>query len=52
MKFNLLLKRRSVKSLTSPLKRKFVASMDKSEFKNDPDYSDFVTPTYDFYEDE
>jgi hypothetical protein len=26
--------------------------MDKSGFKDDPDYADFVTPTYDCYEDD
>jgi hypothetical protein len=26
--------------------------MDKSDFKDDPDYADFVTPTYDCYEDD
>jgi hypothetical protein len=26
--------------------------MDKNDFKDDPDYSDFVTPTYDCYEDD
>jgi hypothetical protein len=34
------------------IEKKFVASMDKSDFKDDPDYADFVTPTYDFYEDD
>jgi hypothetical protein len=34
------------------IKKKFGASMDKSDFKDDPDYADFVTPTYDFYEDD
>jgi hypothetical protein len=28
------------------------ASMNKSDFKDYPDYADFVTPTYDFYEDD
>jgi hypothetical protein len=26
--------------------------MDKSDFKDDPDYADFVTPYYDCYEDD
>jgi hypothetical protein len=39
MKVNLQLKRRSVKSLTFPL------------IKDDPEYSYFVTQTYDCYED-
>jgi hypothetical protein len=26
--------------------------MDKNDFKDDPDYADFVTPTYDCYEDD
>jgi hypothetical protein len=34
------------------IEKKFGASMDKSDFKDDPDYADFVTPTYDFYEDD
>jgi hypothetical protein len=34
------------------IEKKFGASMDKSDFKDDPDYADFVTPTYDCYEDD
>jgi hypothetical protein len=26
--------------------------MDNNDFKDDPDYADFVNPTYDFYEDD
>jgi hypothetical protein len=26
--------------------------MDKNDFKDDPDYANFVTPTYDCYEDD
>jgi hypothetical protein len=26
--------------------------MDKNDLKDDPDYADFVTPTYDCYEDD
>jgi hypothetical protein len=26
--------------------------MDIDDFKDDPDYADFVTPTYDYYEDD
>jgi hypothetical protein len=26
--------------------------MNKSDFKDDPDYADFLTPTYDCYEDD
>jgi hypothetical protein len=26
--------------------------MNKDDFQNDPDYADFVTPTYDCYEDD
>jgi hypothetical protein len=26
--------------------------MDKNDFKDGPDYADFVTPTYDWYEDD
>jgi hypothetical protein len=29
------------------IKKKFGASMDKNDFKDDPDYADFVMPTYD-----
>jgi cytochrome c1 len=32
------------------IEKKFGASMDKNDFKDDPDYADFVTPTYDCYE--
>jgi hypothetical protein len=32
------------------IEKKFGPSMDKNDFKDDPDYADFVTPTYDFYE--
>jgi hypothetical protein len=52
MKFNLLLKIRSVNSLTWPLRRKNGASMDKSDFKNEPDYAYFVIPTYYCYKDD
>jgi hypothetical protein len=34
------------------IKKKFDASMDKNDLKDDPDYADFVTPTYDCYEDD
>jgi hypothetical protein len=34
------------------IEKKFGASMDKSDFKDDPDYADFVTPTYYCYEDD
>jgi hypothetical protein len=34
------------------IEKKFCASMDKHDFKDDPDYADFVTPTYDCYEDD
>jgi hypothetical protein len=34
------------------IEKKFGASMDKSDFKDDPDYADFLTPNYDCYEDE
>jgi hypothetical protein len=33
------------------IEKKFGASMDKNYFKDDPDYADFVTPTYDCYKD-
>jgi hypothetical protein len=29
------------------IEKKFGATMDKNDFKDDPDYEDFVTPTYD-----
>jgi hypothetical protein len=32
------------------VEKKFGPSMDKSDLKDDPDYADFVTPTYDCYE--
>jgi hypothetical protein len=31
---------------------KFGTAMNKDDFQNDPDYADFVTPTYDCYEDD
>jgi hypothetical protein len=34
------------------IEKKFGASMDKNYFKDDPDYTEFVTPTYDCYEDD
>jgi hypothetical protein len=34
------------------IEKKVGASMDKSDFKYDPDYVDFVIPTYDCYEDD
>jgi hypothetical protein len=34
------------------IEKKFGASMDKNDFKYDPDYADFVNPTYDCYEDD
>jgi hypothetical protein len=34
------------------IENKFGTSMDKNDFKDDPDYADFVTPTYDCYEDD
>jgi hypothetical protein len=33
------------------IEKRYGASMDKSDFKDDPDYAYFFTPTYDFYED-
>jgi hypothetical protein len=33
------------------IEKKFCASMDKSDFKDDPHYAEFVTSTYDCYED-
>jgi hypothetical protein len=33
------------------IEKKFGPSMNKSDLKDDPDYADFVTPTYDCYED-
>jgi hypothetical protein len=32
------------------VEKKFGPSMDMDDFKDDPDYADFVTPTYDCYE--
>jgi hypothetical protein len=34
------------------IEKKCGASMDKNDFKDDPEYADFVTPIYDFYEDD
>jgi hypothetical protein len=34
------------------IEKKFGTSMDKNDFKDDPDYVDFVTPTYYCYEDD
>jgi hypothetical protein len=34
------------------IENKYDASMYKSDFKDDPDYTDFVIPTYDCYEDD
>jgi hypothetical protein len=34
------------------IENKFDASINKSDFKDDPDYADFLTPTYDCYEDD
>jgi hypothetical protein len=33
------------------IEKKICASMNKSDFKDDPEYAYFVTPTYDCYED-
>jgi hypothetical protein len=33
------------------IEEKFGPVMNKDDFQNDPDYADFVTPTYDCYED-
>jgi hypothetical protein len=34
------------------IEKKYGASMNKNDFKDDPDYANFVTPTYDCYEDD
>jgi hypothetical protein len=34
------------------IEKKYGASMNNSDFKDDPDYADFVKPTYDCYEDD
>jgi hypothetical protein len=34
------------------VEKKFGPSMDMDDFKDDPDYADFVTSTYDCYEDD
>jgi hypothetical protein len=52
MKFNLQLKERSVEEFDIAIENKFGASMNKSDFKDDPYYADFVTPIYDCYEDD
>jgi hypothetical protein len=33
------------------IEENFGPAMNKYDFQNDPDYADFVTPTYDCYED-
>jgi hypothetical protein len=34
------------------IEKKYGLPMNEADLKDDPDYSDFVTPTYDFYEDD
>jgi hypothetical protein len=34
------------------IEKKYGVSMNKDDFQDDPDYADFVTPTYDCYEDD
>jgi hypothetical protein len=34
------------------IEKNFGTAMEKSDFQNDPDYADFVTPTFDSYEDD
>jgi hypothetical protein len=34
------------------IEEKFGPAMNKSDFQDDPDYADFVTPTFDCYEDD
>jgi hypothetical protein len=34
------------------IEEKFGPAMNKNDFQDDPDYADFVTPTFDFYEDD
>jgi hypothetical protein len=34
------------------IEEKFGPAMNKDDFQDDPDYADFVTPTYDCYEDD
>jgi hypothetical protein len=34
------------------IEKKYGESMKRSDFKDDPDYEEFVTPTYDFYYDD
>jgi hypothetical protein len=34
------------------VEKKFGPAMNKDDFQDDPDYADFVTPTYDCYEDD
>jgi hypothetical protein len=34
------------------IEEKFGPDMNKDDFQNDPDYADFITPTYDCYEDD
>jgi hypothetical protein len=34
------------------IEKKYGTSMDKNDFKDDPEYTDLFTPTYDCYEDD
>jgi 2-phosphoglycerate kinase len=34
------------------IEKKYAVSMNENDFKDDPDYADFVTTTYDCYEDD
>jgi hypothetical protein len=34
------------------IREKFGPAMNKDDFQDDPDYADFVTPTYECYEDD
>jgi hypothetical protein len=38
--------------LDTAIEKKFGPSMNKNDFQDDPDYADFVTPTFDCYEDD
>jgi hypothetical protein len=43
--------KKEIEEFDIAIEKKFGASMYKSDLKDDPDYTDFVTPTYDCYED-
>jgi hypothetical protein len=45
-------KNKELEEFDIAIEKKFGTAMDKNDFKDDPDYADFVAPTYDCYEDD